>query len=147
MTRSTSNDRPPAVSKGTSAAQATGAKPDPGERYNADALARGHYAHPVPRAFPAAAHDGGVRSTAVLGQGSGNDPSAADGGPITVEGCLTSVNGYFSLATRSGLLRLKGDHDSLFGHNGQQVRVTGTVTSGKKKAPQTLKIFRDQETV
>jgi hypothetical protein len=50
---------------------------------------------------------------------------------------VTSINGYFSLVTRSGQFRLKGDHDSLLGHNGQQVRVTGTLT---KKGPQTLKI-------
>ena len=73
-------------------------------------------------------------------QGAPNDNPAAGGGAITVEGCLISVNGYFSLATRSGVLRLKGDHDSLFSHNGQQVRVTGTVTSGKKNAAQILKI-------
>jgi hypothetical protein len=73
------------------------------------------------------------------GQAAANDNPAAGGGPITVEGCVTSVNGHFSLATRSGMFRLKGDHDSLFGHDGQQVRVTGTVTPGKKKA-QTLKI-------
>ena len=37
---------------------------------------------------------------------------------------MTSMNGSFSLATRSGLIRLKGDHDSLFGHNGQQQQNT-----------------------
>lgn len=73
------------------------------------------------------------------GQGTPNDNPGAGGGPVTIEGCVTSVNGHFSLATRSGMLRLKGDHDSLFGYNGQQVRVTGTMTSGKKKV-QTLKI-------
>jgi hypothetical protein len=70
-------------------------------------------------------------------QSTSNDNSAGSGGPITVEGCVTSINGSFFLATPSGQFRLKGDHDSLLGHNGQQVRVTGTVT---KKEPQTLKI-------
>ncbi len=74
------------------------------------------------------------------GQGGSNDASSAGAGPITVEGCITSTNGYFSLATRTGLIRLKGDHDTLFGRNGQQVRITGTMSSSKKNNPQTLKI-------
>lgn len=40
-------------------------------------------------------------------QGTSNDNSAGSGGPITVEGCVTSINGYFSLVTRSGAFRLK----------------------------------------
>jgi hypothetical protein len=72
-------------------------------------------------------------------QGGSSDASSASG-PITIEGCITSMNGYFSLATRTGLIRLKGDHDTLFGRNGQQVRVTGTMSSAKKNSPQTLKI-------
>ena len=58
-------------------------------------------------------------------------------GAITVEGCVTSINGYFLLMTHNGQFRLKGDHDSLLGHDGQQVRIVGIVT---KKTPQTLKI-------
>ena len=81
----------------------------------------------------------GFAQQSASGQGTPSDNPAAGGGPITVEGCVTSVNGHFSLATHSGMFRLKGDHDSLFGHNGQQVRVTGTVTPGKKKV-QTLKV-------
>lgn len=74
------------------------------------------------------------------GQGMSNDNSGANGGPITVEGCVTSFNGYFSLLTRGGVFRLKGDHDSLLGHNGQQVRITGTVTPAGKKGSKALKI-------
>jgi len=73
------------------------------------------------------------------GQNTAGGNSAASGGPVTIEGCVTFVNGQISLATRSGLVRLKGDHDSLLGHNGQQVRVTGTMKADKKSG-QTLKI-------
>jgi hypothetical protein len=67
---------------------------------------------------------------------SNNDPGQATG-RITVEGCVTSINGYFLLMTHNGQFRLKGDHDSLLGHDGQQVRIVGNVI---KKTPQTLKI-------
>jgi hypothetical protein len=71
-------------------------------------------------------------------QGTSNDNSAGNGAPVTVEGCVTSINGYFTLVTPDGAIRLKGDHDALFGHNGQQVRITGTLT--KKKGSQVLRI-------
>jgi hypothetical protein len=71
------------------------------------------------------------------GQAASNNNPGETNGPITVEGCVTSINGYFLLMTHNGQFRLEGDHDSLFGHDGQQVRIVGIVT---KKAPQTLKI-------
>jgi hypothetical protein len=72
-------------------------------------------------------------------EGVANNDSPGSG-QITIEGCVTSINGSFSLETRNGMLRLKGDHDSLLGHNGQQVRITGTVSPVGKKGPQTLRI-------
>lgn len=67
--------------------------------------------------------------------------NAASGGTrgVTVVGCVNSLNGYFTLETRSGeAYLLKGDHDALFGHIGKQVAISGTMT-GSKKA-QILKI-------
>jgi hypothetical protein len=66
--------------------------------------------------------------------------STTSSGPVTIEGCVTFLNGQTSLATRSGLVRLKGDHDSLLGHHGQTVRVTGTMKTDKKSGHQTLTI-------
>jgi len=48
--------------------------------------------------------------------------------PKTVEGCVISINGAFTLGTPNGeRYILKGDHDTLFSYNGKQVRITGTV--------------------
>lgn len=72
------------------------------------------------------------------GQNASNNASGDTGG-VTVVGCVASLNGYFTLETRSGeVYRLKGDHDALVGHNGKQVAISATMT-GSKKA-QTLKI-------
>ncbi len=67
--------------------------------------------------------------------------------PKTIEGCVSSINGAFMLGTPSGeRFILKGDHDTLFGYNGKQVRITGTVKKSAKGSapspgePQTLKV-------
>ena len=67
------------------------------------------------------------------------------GNPITVSGCLMSVNGGFSLSTHNGdRYVLKGDHNTMFGYNGKLVQVTGTVKSPKKSSsdakPVTLRV-------
>jgi hypothetical protein len=67
------------------------------------------------------------------------------GNPITVSGCLMSINGGFSLSTHNGdRYVLKGDHDTMFGYNGKLVQVTGTVKSPKKSSsaakPVTLRV-------
>jgi hypothetical protein len=74
------------------------------------------------------------------GQDTAGGTSAESSAPVTLVGCVTSMNGHFSLATRTGLVRLKGDHDSLLGHNGQQVRIIGTMKRDKKSGRQTLTI-------
>jgi hypothetical protein len=66
-------------------------------------------------------------------QGTPNDAPAASAAAMTVVGCVSSMNGYFTLGTRRGdLYRLKGDHDTLFGYNGKEVAISGTVTSSEK---------------
>jgi hypothetical protein len=53
--------------------------------------------------------------------------------PVTISGCLISVNGAFTLRTPQGeRFILKGDHDTLFSYNGKQVQITGTPKSTKK---------------
>ena len=66
--------------------------------------------------------------------------------PKTIEGCVLSINGAFTLGTPNGeRYILKGDHDTLFSYNGKQVRITGTVkkSSGGSSSPgetRTLKV-------
>jgi hypothetical protein len=74
------------------------------------------------------------------GQNPQGDNSAATHGPITVEGCIGSMNGHFSVVTPGGVYRLKGDHSTMMNNNGKQVRVTGTVISSNKTGRQTLEV-------
>jgi hypothetical protein len=67
--------------------------------------------------------------------------------PQTIEGCVMSINGAFTLGTPNGKhYILKGDHDTLFSYNGKQVRITGTVkksadgSSPSQGEPRTLKV-------
>jgi len=67
--------------------------------------------------------------------------------PKTIEGCVISINGAFTLGTPNGeRYILKGDHDTLFSYNGKQVRITGTVkkssngSSASQGEPRTLKV-------
>ena len=66
--------------------------------------------------------------------------------PQTIEGCIVSINGAFTLGTPNGeRYILKGDHDTLFSYNGKQVRITGTVKkassgSSSQGEPRTLKV-------
>ena len=67
--------------------------------------------------------------------------------PQTIEGCVMSINGAFTLGTPNGeRYILKGDHDTLFSYNGKQVRITGTVkkasgsSSSSQGEPRTLKV-------
>lgn len=78
--------------------------------------------------------------TSLSGQNTGGDNSAGSGAPITVEGCIGSMNGHISLVTPKGTYRLKGDHDTLLDHNGKQVRVTGTFITGKKSGLPTIQV-------
>jgi hypothetical protein len=75
-------------------------------------------------------------------QNTANDASAGSGEAKTVVGCVSGLNGSFTLATASGdVYRLKGHHGALFGYNGKEVRITGTVASSDG-APQTLNISK-----
>src|SRR5271163_467946 len=75
-------------------------------------------------------------------QGTANDTSAGSGESKVVVGCVSALNGSFTLATAgSDVYRLKGHHNALFGYNGKEVRVTGTITSSDG-APQTLQISK-----
>lgn len=67
--------------------------------------------------------------------------------PKTIEGCVISINGTFTLGTQNGeRYILKGDHDTLFSYNGKQVRITGTLkkssdgSTSSQGAPRTLKV-------
>ena len=63
-----------------------------------------------------------------------NSAPTGESGAMTVVGCVNSINGHFTLGTRRGdLYRLKGDHDTLFGYNGMEVAISGTVTSSEKR--------------
>jgi len=51
--------------------------------------------------------------------------SAAINTPTTLSGCLMNMNGAFFLTTANGeRFILKGKHNSMFSHNGQQVEIT-----------------------
>ena len=70
-----------------------------------------------------------------------------DSQPKTIEGCVISINGAFTLGTPNGeRYILKGDHDTLFSYNGKQVRITGTVkkssggSSPSQGEPRMLKV-------
>jgi hypothetical protein len=64
---------------------------------------------------------------------SNSNAAPASSGAMTVVGCVSSINGQFTLGTRRGdSYRLKGDHDTLFSYNGKEVAVSGTVTSSEK---------------
>lgn len=66
-------------------------------------------------------------------QANPNGAPAGGIGAMTVVGCVSSINGYFTLGTRHGdSYRLKGDHDTLFGYNGKEVAISGTATSSEK---------------
>jgi hypothetical protein len=68
-----------------------------------------------------------------MSQGASNSAAAGGTGAMTVVGCVSSINGYFTLGTRRGdVYRLKGDHDSLFGYNGKEVAISGTVAPSEK---------------
>ena len=57
----------------------------------------------------------------------------------TIEGCVISLNGVFTLGTPNGdRYILKGDRDTLFSYNGMQVRITGMVkncSNGSSPSP------------
>jgi len=59
----------------------------------------------------------------------------ADHQPITVSGCMMSMNGTFRLMTPGQTYVLKGHQSSLFSYNGKLIEVTGTVDANAKPAP------------
>jgi hypothetical protein len=62
-----------------------------------------------------------------------SNPSTAST-PATVSGCLMNLNGTFYLTTANGeRFILKGKHNAMFNHNGQQVEIT--VKPEKDSAP------------
>jgi len=51
--------------------------------------------------------------------------AAAPGSPAKLSGCLMNVNGTFYLLTANReRFMLKGKHNAMFSHNGQQVEIT-----------------------
>lgn len=57
-------------------------------------------------------------------------------GPVTISGCLQSLNGQFVLLNGRGeQIILKGDHDTMFGYIGKQVEVKGTLKPQTKQSP------------
>ncbi len=74
------------------------------------------------------------------GNNNNNGSQSNNSGPITVEGCVGSMNGHFGIVTDGGVYRLKGDHDLLMNHNGKQVRVTGNIISLNKTGRQTIEV-------
>ena len=64
----------------------------------------------------------------------------SDHGPVTVSGCVMSVNGTFKLLTPSRTYVLKGHQNALFGYNGKLVEVTGTVDAASKSAPEGIPV-------
>jgi hypothetical protein len=78
-------------------------------------------------------------------KGVGTHASADVGEATTLVGCVTGVNGSFTFETRDGnRYLLKGKHDTLFGYNGKEVQISGTVTSSKNT--QALKIATIKKT-
>jgi hypothetical protein len=59
---------------------------------------------------------------------------------VTVAGCIESVNGEFHLLTSSRTYILKGHHDKVFGYNGKQVEIVGTIDAGGNSAPQGIPV-------
>jgi hypothetical protein len=56
--------------------------------------------------------------------------------PQTIEGCIVSLNGAFTLGTPNGeRYVLKGDHDTLFSYNGKQVRITVLLKTSSSGSP------------
>jgi hypothetical protein len=72
----------------------------------------------------------------LLGQGypsqSGSSQAGnAAAGETTVQGCLQSSNGTYTLTDKSGTTyQLQGDTSKLSAHVGHEVRITGTTTAG-----------------
>jgi hypothetical protein len=59
---------------------------------------------------------------------------ATVGTPAKISGCLMSMNGAFYLTTANGeRFILKGKHNAMFSHNGQQVEIS--VKSDKDLTP------------
>ncbi|MGB8772317.1 MAG: hypothetical protein WCC92_22095 [Candidatus Korobacteraceae bacterium] len=65
-------------------------------------------------------------------QGNPKDAPAGGAAGVTAVGCVNTINGSFSLATRHGdTYRLKGEHDTLLGLNGKEVIISGSVSGSK----------------
>jgi hypothetical protein len=65
-------------------------------------------------------------------QGPANNAPSGSAAGVTAVGCINSINGSFTLATRHGdLYRLKGEHDTLLGYNGKEVVIVGSVSTSK----------------
>ncbi len=63
-------------------------------------------------------------------QSGSSQTGAASSGKMTVQGCLQSSNGTYTLTDKSGTTyQLQGDASKLSAHVGHEVKITGT-TSG-----------------
>ena len=63
-------------------------------------------------------------------QSSSSQTAAASAGKTTVQGCLQSSNGAYTLTDKSGTTyQLQGDASKLSAHVGHEVKITGTTSS------------------
>ena len=70
-----------------------------------------------------------ARQTSSTNQGNSNARSSAKSAPITVIGCVSGLEGVYTLGSETGnLYRLAGDRSSFRRYVGQTVRITGTTS-------------------
>jgi len=68
-----------------------------------------------------------AQQTSSTNQGTSNAGSTAKSAPITVIGCVSGLEGVYTLGSETGnLYRLAGDRSSFRRYVGQTVRITGT---------------------
>jgi len=70
-----------------------------------------------------------AQQTSSTNQGTSNASSTAKSAPITVIGCVSGLEGVYTLGSETGnLYRLAGDSSSFRRYLGQTVRITGTTS-------------------
>jgi len=76
-----------------------------------------------------------LASLLAVAQNSGHMAKTSAGGQTTVEGCLSSSNGNYTLTDQKGTMyQLTGDTAKLSEHVGHEIKVSGTSTSAGKSA-------------
>ena len=70
-----------------------------------------------------------AQQTSSTNQGTSNASSTVKSAPITVIGCVSGLEGVYTLGSETGnLYRLAGDRSSFRRYVGQTVRITGTTS-------------------